>query len=494
MAEKILSPGVFQNESDQSLVQRGIQGTATAIVGPTVLGQPFVPTYVTSYSEFAAKFGETFKSGSYNYEYFTSMAARDFFQNGGQTLLVTRIVNGSGSSAMSTYASASVGNQTPTTGDKFATGSGAIAAAFTANQEVRVTYGSTVYRFIAVDNTTLGPQDDVDGNLYYFATGSTAAAQATNVAAVINRAISGSAASASVNLVVASTSTATLILSGSSAGTFANGITVATGSASSFSTLITLGGGTNTSDTGNAFVLETLAWGNTMNNTSSLSAGALASGSTVNVRWEITQVSTGSGTFTLAIRQGNDNTAQPNYIETWPNLSLDPALPNFISRVIGDYKPMFRLDVDGEPYIDITGSTGPTGPTGADSTVPGPTGPTGATGESITGPTGPTGVTGATGATGATTGGSWISAGTDSAVEYNISGTSFTGGRVLASGFINSSNQGSPSIDILKEALFKFQLERNGLTSTPYELTLAVTAGSNSQNIFASIDWEEISR
>ena len=97
-------------------------------------------------------------------------------------------------------------------------------------------------------------------------------------------------------------------------------------------------------------------------------------------------------------------------------------------------------------------------------------------------------------ASGATTGGSWISAGTDSTVEYNISGTSFTGGRVLASGFINSSNQGSPSIDILKEALFTFQLERNGLTSTPYELTLAVTAGSNSQNIFASIDWEEISR
>lgn len=97
-------------------------------------------------------------------------------------------------------------------------------------------------------------------------------------------------------------------------------------------------------------------------------------------------------------------------------------------------------------------------------------------------------------ASGTTTGGSWISAGTNSAVEYNISGTSFTEGRILASGFINSSNQGSPSIDILKEALFKFQLERNGLTSTPYELTLAVTAGNNSQNIFASVDWEEISR
>ena len=93
-----------------------------------------------------------------------------------------------------------------------------------------------------------------------------------------------------------------------------------------------------------------------MNNTSSLTAGALANGSATNVRWEVTQVNTGSGTFTLAIRSGNDNTAQPNYLETWPNLSLDPALPNFISRVIGDFKPVYKLDSAGEPYIDITGS------------------------------------------------------------------------------------------------------------------------------------------
>jgi hypothetical protein len=97
-------------------------------------------------------------------------------------------------------------------------------------------------------------------------------------------------------------------------------------------------------------------------------------------------------------------------------------------------------------------------------------------------------------ASGTTTGGSWISAGTDSSVEYNISGTSFTGGRILASGYINSSNQGSPSIDILREALFKFQLERNGLTSTSYELTLVAAAGSSNESIFASLDWEEISR
>jgi hypothetical protein len=97
-------------------------------------------------------------------------------------------------------------------------------------------------------------------------------------------------------------------------------------------------------------------------------------------------------------------------------------------------------------------------------------------------------------ATGSTSGGTWTSAGSDSAVEYNITGTSYSGGRVLASGYTNGSNQGSTPVDILKEALFKFQLERNGLTSSPQEITLVATSGSGGAQMFASIDWEEISR
>jgi hypothetical protein len=82
-------------------------------------------------------------------------------------------------------------------------------------------------------------------------------------------------------------------------------------------------------------------------------------------------------------------------------------------------------------------------------------------------------------ASGTTTGGTWVSAGVDSAVEYDITGTSYTGGRILGSGFFSASNQGTTQIDILKEALFKFQLERNGLTSTPYEITLVVASNNN---------------
>jgi hypothetical protein len=93
-------------------------------------------------------------------------------------------------------------------------------------------------------------------------------------------------------------------------------------------------------------------------------------------------------------------------------------------------------------------------------------------------------------------GGSWLPAGSDSAVEYNITGTSATGGRILASGYVNSSNQGSPSINILKEALFSNQLERDALTGTPYELVIemAIDVTGGLSGAYASIDWEEISR
>ena len=97
-------------------------------------------------------------------------------------------------------------------------------------------------------------------------------------------------------------------------------------------------------------------------------------------------------------------------------------------------------------------------------------------------------------ASGITSGGAWVPAAVDSAVEYNITGTSFAGGRTLASGFITSSTQSSVNLDILKEALFSFQLERNSFTSTTYEITLVVSASTNTELIYGSMDWEEISR
>jgi hypothetical protein len=92
--------------------------------------------------------------------------------------------------------------------------------------------------------------------------------------------------------------------------------------------------------------------------------------------------------------------------------------------------------------------------------------------------------------------GAWANTGADSSVEYNLTGTSVAGGRILAQGYVNSSNQGSPSINILKEALFATQLERNTFTGTAFEIVIemAIDAIGGTLGAYASVDWEEISR
>jgi len=344
MADAILSPGVFQIESDQSLYTQNSQVLGAAIVGPTVGGRPLVPTYVTTYSQYQSIFGDVFKSGSSYYEYFTSIAAKEYFSNGGQTLLVTKII--SGSATYSTYATASLPSITTTAGTAgiFATGSGAVLAGSTAVfNEFRISgSGYPLFRFISAGTTK--PQDDVDGNLYYFTSGSTLQATLDNLTGSINGALSSSAASSSYDLFKATNTATTIILSGSIANATVNGFQFLTGSGASFSTLFTLGGGVNPIGTSaTSFTLESLNWGDNINNTSSLSTnGALVSGSAYNVRWEITSVDTGSGLFSLAIRRGDDTNNNKNILETWANLSLDPQLPNYISRVVGDLKPVYN--------------------------------------------------------------------------------------------------------------------------------------------------------
>ena len=88
----------------------------------------------------------------------------------------------------------------------------------------------------------------------------------------------------------------------------------------------------------------------------------------------------------------------------------------------------------------------------------------------------------------------WTSAGSDSAVEYTLTANAISGGRVAATGYLNSSTQSSPTIDILKQAMFQYQLTRNSFTGVADTFTLAIQAGTNSSNCYGSLDWEEISR
>ena len=103
------------------------------------------------------------------------------------------------------------------------------------------------------------------------------------------------------------------------------------------------------------FILQTLSYGSNQNSSSSLDAsGSLTSGSNLNLRWQITNANTSSGTFTLLIRQGNDTTSNPKYLETWTNLSLDPTAPNYIEKTLGS--TTFGLGDSTATYITSSGN------------------------------------------------------------------------------------------------------------------------------------------
>ena len=359
MAETIISPGVFQRENDISFIQPASVEAGAAFVGPTVKGPVEVPTTITSYGEYVRKFGETFESGSTKQEYLTSLAVKSYFQQGGNTALITRVV--SGSSNWTAASNTTITNTTVSTGANTATGSGTLVAAFVDGQEARINYDGEDYRFIGSGNPI--PLDDTDGNVYFFSTGSDATGTAANLVLEIN------GATALQSIVSASSAGALLQLTGSSAGTDFNGLTFQTGSSTgtfdtaSVADLITLEGGTNTTtQTSNPFAIQTLGRGEIFNNSTGASdAGSqnsdssLVSGSVDNLRYEISNVSLTKGTFSLTVRRGDDNLKNKIVLETFNNLSLDPNTDNYVAKVIGDQNITKQSDTDGNVYIDVDG-------------------------------------------------------------------------------------------------------------------------------------------
>ena len=99
MAEKIISPGVFTNEIDQTFLPSAVADIGAALIGPTVKGPAGVPTIVTSYSDFQNKFGDVFKSGSDSQQFLTSHAAEQYLKNANVLTVVRILANGGGSVA-----------------------------------------------------------------------------------------------------------------------------------------------------------------------------------------------------------------------------------------------------------------------------------------------------------------------------------------------------------------------------------------------------------
>ena len=208
MAETLISPGVLARENDISFIAPAPVEAGAAIIGPAVKGPVEEPTLVTSYGQYQRIFGTTFESGSNKYEFLTSLAVKSYFNQGGNSVLVSRVVSGS---------------------------------------------------FSAASNTAVVSADAGDA----------------------------------------------------------------------------------------PFTLATLAKGSIQNSSgSSNSDGSLTNGTSDNLRWEVTNVDSSTGTFTLLVRRGDDNTKNKIIVETFNDLSLDPNSSNYIERVIGNQYKSKATDGD----------------------------------------------------------------------------------------------------------------------------------------------------
>lgn len=88
--------------------------------------------------------------------------------------------------------------------------------------------------------------------------------------------------------------------------------------------------------------------------------------------------------------------------------------------------------------------------------------------------------------------GTWVSAGSDSSVQYNINANTMSGGTDLLSGYAAATTQSLSAIDIGGEDIFRYQLERNSFANTNTTFVLAVASATNGDTCIGGIDWEEI--
>ena len=357
MAEKIISPGVFTKEIDASFLPAAVGDIGAVVVGPTVKGPALVPTVVNSYSEFQAKFGDVFRTGSNYYQYLTSHTVKNYLEHSGK-LTVVRIAGSGFSPATASILTAGADTST------FASNSIQLNAETPSGSAYKLTINNIDFHLVQSSSFYEDTTTDVYVNIGPMAGNDPDEALGLNLANAIG-------ISSSLTLVSASYDATTnrINLSGSYPGT-AGHVTVSTSSLAGYEqepfiltnaadeSVTVLKGGTDDNDQGEiSFKLHTLSDGEVLNSKSTTigTNEVLSEGTDNNLRWEIANRNTKKGTFTLLIRKGNDSIKQKQILETWNNLSLDPNANNYISKMIGDQK----IEIDNsditDPFLKYTG-------------------------------------------------------------------------------------------------------------------------------------------
>ena len=357
MAERIVSPGVFTNEVDQSFLAGGVAQIGAAIVGSTVKGPALIPTQITSFGDFESIFG------SYTDESYVPFVVNDYLRNG-NVITVTRLLYEDGYSipngALAVVAkSASIERVTHIlhpTDAVLGVGNVVNANYFEAaliNNDSSGSFEIKVSGSFTTDTTVPGFSAFLSGN-----GASVSASIVSTDNTYITKTYGRSPKSLDYPVYVqyedknASTlfndlADVTISLEQSAAYSFLQDFKTAN---TPFITSQKIG-----TTAKNLFKIHTLSHG------TSVSSEVKIGIRDVRLASEVSDPN-GYGTFTIEVRRVNTNNlfntpydsedtdASPDVVEAFVNLNLDPDSPRYISRVIGDR--FQTVSSDGELVVN----------------------------------------------------------------------------------------------------------------------------------------------
>jgi hypothetical protein len=300
MAEKIVSPGVFTRENDLSFLQQGVSAIGAAFIGPFKEG-PAVPTVVNTQTEFETLFGVP--DGTY----YTPLSVQQYLREAG-TATICRVVGVGGyterTPLLLTIASGSV---TQSLGILFNTDtdavglSGAVLTTLT-NGDFNISGSELGFSgSVSLDPADTANIESVFGTSPYGAKGAFAYGYFKN------------------NLVPLGVNT-TASLAALADQDFAFDACEAD-TPMIQSQLIS-------GERYNLFQFQTLGVGNSANTKVKIAISNIKAAGTIS--------GTDYGVFTVVVRDFADTDKKKVILETYPNVTLDPNSPNYISRVIGD--------------------------------------------------------------------------------------------------------------------------------------------------------------
>lgn len=335
MTEQILSAGVYATENDQSFYSQGTSTTGLAVVGPTQKGSAFVPTDVTSYSQFVAKFGADTATS------YTAQTVYNYLQSG-TTAKVTRILGNGGYQYNTSRKLAAI------------TSGSYILSVLYPTQNDTATVGLSDTSSLAGTYSTFGAN--------IFAAAGTGALSAS-FSASLNP--SSPIYISKVLGTDASTQTGSvfpyLLFTNFITGSGALSVTSSVSSSIQFTAANCIFTSSNASGYDHAstpwvladsgirlFKIHHLSDGFATNRDVKVSIANIASGSSA----------TAYSTFDVLVRQWNDTDKAPSIIEQYIGVTLDPNSANFLPKAIGDkhivYNEATARVVESGDYVNVS--------------------------------------------------------------------------------------------------------------------------------------------